>query len=344
MFFKYTIKFFKILLIIYLVFILGYFSVAIFNRKVDNTFRLEVGNYKKNPIWMPDKNDTIIDEIYATAETDGALSTAYNMYLAACKKLMLTKDYGIRATGLVDVSASNLKIDVITNRTEQYHVVNEPVLNANQKVLSSYTNTIYVTEVSDKALSSILIAAIQFADRGFADGTNYYKQKGKLERMDEQGENVVWKTDYSTEKPPLRTYNDSDIREKCNFVITLDTIVADSVKIEREYDETYNSYLYHVSMDLDCTSHEEGSATYYESKAIKDLLGSNMKSLVYSQMKVDFTIYSNGYFITWNTVQEWTLEYSLSFLGSLSGTALNRKSEVFSYDKRECAVMDFTAN
>lgn len=344
MFFRYVVKFFKIVLIIYLIFILGYFSVAIFNRKVDNTFRLEVGNYKKNPTWLRDKDDDVIDTLYDSLDEEGALNVAYNIYLTACKKLMLVKDYGIRATGLVDVSAgSALQIGVITNRTEQYHVVNEPMLNANQKVLSSYTNTIYVSEVSDKALSSILIAAIQFADRGYSDGIDYYKQKGKLERMDDKGENVVWKTDYSEEKPPLRTYEDSDIREKCNFVITADTIVADSVVIEREYDEKYQAYLYHVSMDLDCSSHEEGSATYYEAKAIKDVLGKNMKSLVYSQMSVAFTLYSNGYFISWDTIQEWTLEYTLSFFGSLSGTALNTKKEVFSYDNRECTVVDFTA-
>ena len=66
-----------------------------------------------------------------------------------------------------------------------------------------------------------------------------------------------------------------------------------------------------------------------------------MKSLTYSQLKIDMTLYGNGYLMTWDTVQEWTLTYALGFL-QMSGTALNIKNEMFSYNAQECEVIDFT--
>ncbi|MGN1042866.1 MAG: hypothetical protein ACI4SK_05230, partial [Christensenellales bacterium] len=229
-----------------------------------------------------------------------------------------------------------------SNRTEQYMVAGTPALNANQKVYSSYVNTIYITQVSNPALEGILKSAVQFATRGYSDGTEDYVQKGSLSAMDGEDEVIEWNKNFEVEKPSAkRTYADDEIRDKCNFVVTKDTIVPESVVIEREYDAQAKGYLYHVSMDLDCTDESENGATYYEAKAIKDLLGSNMKSLVYSQLKIDMTLYSNGYLMTWDTVQEWTLNYSVAFL-SAEGTALNKKCEVFSYQPDECKVVDFT--
>ena len=94
-------------------------------------------------------------------------------------------------------------------------------------------------------------------------------------------------------------------------------------------------------MNLNCENSGVDSATYYEVKAISDLLGSNMKSLTYSQLKIDMTLYGNGYLMTWDTVQEWTLTYALGLL-QMSGTALNIKNETFSYNAQECEVIDFT--
>ncbi len=66
-----------------------------------------------------------------------------------------------------------------------------------------------------------------------------------------------------------------------------------------------------------------------------------MKSLTYSQLKIDMTLYGNDYLMTWDTVQEWTLTYALGLL-QMSGTALNIKNEMFSYNAQECEVIDFT--
>lgn len=310
---------------------------------IENNFETFTGNFGKNPDWLDDWQSTPIDDLYARIGEDGEFAVAYRIYLKACEKLMLTPAYGVRATSSINVTAGKIQMEVGSNRTEQYRVAGTPTLNANQKVFSSYTNTIYVLDVSDDTLAALLKGLIQFADRGYSDGTNSYKQKGKLNMMENGEESIDWSTDYAPEeKSALRTYKDDEIREKCNFVITPDTILKDSVSIERELDEAENMYKYRIKMSLDCSDNSEGSATYYEAKAIGDVLGKNMKSLVYSKMDIDMTLYSNGYLMTWDTVQEWTLKYDI-VISTLSGTALNKKYEVFSYDPRDCEVVDFTA-
>jgi hypothetical protein len=66
-----------------------------------------------------------------------------------------------------------------------------------------------------------------------------------------------------------------------------------------------------------------------------------MKSLVYNQMKVTMTMYENGYLVNWNIVQEWKLSYKVAIL-SATGVALSEKNEVFTYDPRDCGVVNFT--
>lgn len=343
-FFKGLINFFKILSIIILCFILVYISVAASSKEVDNKFYLipQNTNYGENPIWFTDGKDAPINEIYAQIEQVGAKQVAYNMYELACKKLMLAKAYGIRASSTVKVSAMDLVIDVLSNRIEAYKVVETPVLNANQKVESSYQNTVYISKVSDPALSGILQKAVQIANRGYINGERYI-QKGKLSAMDDGGEVVEWPADYQKEELTAeRTYKDTDIREKCNFIVNPATIL-DNAEIIREYDEDEKMYFYTINIELDCTdSEKEGAATYYEAKAIGDLLGENMKSLIYNQMKITMTMYENGYLINWNSVQEWTLTYKVAFMQA-TGVALSTKNEIFTYDPRDCQVVNFTA-
>lgn len=332
----------KVLLILCLCFILVYVVMASMNGNMTNGFNVKKGYYGVNPTWLDDADETVIDDIYARLDVDGTFMTAYNIYRKACEKLMLTKAYGVRAKSSISVEAAGLSLTCASNRTEQYKIAGTPMLNANQKTFASYVNTIYITDVSDPALSGVLKAAVQFATRGYSDGESNYIQKGKLEAMDGEEEVITWNEKYSPDNPSVtRTYEDDEIRDKCNFVITPDTIIPESVSIDREYDEKAQSYLYHITMDLDCEDSGVDSATYYEVKAISDLLGSNMKSLTYSQLKIDMTLYGNGYLMTWDTVQEWTLTYALSFL-QMSGKALNIKNEMFSYDAKECEVINFT--
>ena len=314
--------------------------MAVFNLNIDNKFNIEKGHYGKNPTWLDDADSTEVDTIFANLSSQSEDDLAYAIYRLGCQKLMLSKTYGVRASSNIRAKAGELIIDVASNRTEQYEVAGTPVLNANQKVYSSYTNTIYVIDLNDDALAGVLKNVIQFADRGYADGTNSYKQKGKLSIMDDEEEVVDWASDYEVvDTSGDRKYKDDDIREKCNFIITPSTILPGSSKVTRE--EKDGSYLYTVKFSLDCSDYSEGSATYYEVKALKDTLGSNMRSLDYTKLDIEFTIGSNGYMRSWHSLQEWTLLYSVIGL-KLEGTATFDKSELFSYYAPECQVYDFT--
>ena len=333
---------FKILVLLWVLFLLVYISVAIFNRAVDNKFRTEQGNYGQNPVWLSDAHSTEADVIYAGMASEGDVETAYALYELACKKMMLSKSYGVRAVSDIHAEALRYTIDVASNRTEQYYVPGTPTLNANQKVLSSYTNTIYVIDVNDDFLSTILKAAIMFADRGYADGEHSYKQKGKLEVMEDENENITWATDYEeVDTSGDRTYEDDDIRDKCNFIVSRETIIAESVEVEREYDNQNGAYKYTVSFDLNCEGEGTANAAYFEEKALKDVLGSNLKDISYTTLHIEFTMYSNGYMTTWNSEQEWSIHYNAVII-DLRGGAKISKSEVLSYDPEECEVVDFT--
>ncbi len=338
------VKFFKVLTIVVLCLALVYIAIAASGSQVDNKFYLvpRNTNYGANPIWLADGRDAPVNDIYNQINTIGNKEAAYRMYELACRKLMLCKAYGLRASANVNVNAVNLTVDVLTNRIEAYKVVGEPTLNANQLTESSYQNTIYVTKVSDPALSGILQKAVQIANRGYVYGADRYIQSGKLSAMNDGGEVVEWSDDYKREElTDLRTYNDSDLREKCNFIITRDTIL-NNAEVTREYDEEAGMYFYTIKIELDCTdSDQPGSAAYYEVKAISDLLGENMKSMVYNQLKITMTMYENGYIINWTSIQEWTLTYQVAFLKA-TGVALSEKHEVFTYDPRDCEIVNFT--
>lgn len=344
-FFGGFIKFLKIITIIILCAILIYISVAASSKKVDNKFYLvpRNTNYGENPIWMSDGKDDPVNDIYDQIDQIGMVQASYNMYQLACKKLMLSKAYGLRANSSIKVKAIDLTVDVLSNRIEAYKVVDTPVLNANQKVESSYQNTVYITKVSDPFLSGVLQKAVQIANRGYFDGDNRFIQSGKLSPMEDGGEVIEWATNYDDEKLTAeRTYKDDEIREKCNFIIN-DSTILNNAEITREYDEDEKMYFYTINIELDCTdSQTEGAATYYEAKAIGDILGDNMKSLIYSQMKITMTMYENGYLINWNSTQEWTLSYKVAIFAA-TGVALSEKNEVFTYDPRDCEVVNFTA-
>ena len=341
---KFFFGLFKVLLVLFLIFSLVYLSISVFNTKVDNKFQLYIGNFAKAAPWLSDWNDTSIDDIYAKLGENNDNIIAAEIYTKACEKLMLVPAYGVRAISTIVAVSGGIQVDVANNRTEQYRAAGTPTLNANQKIYSSYTNTIYVTEVNNEVIGAILKGAIQFADRGYSDGTAKYKQKGKLSVMDDDGEVITWATEYAPEEASAeRVYRDDEIREKGNYIINADTIMPGSVEIEREFDEDVGMYLYKIAFNLDCSTHEEGSATYYEAKAVGDVLGGFMESLIYNYMKVEMTMYSNGYFMTFDSAQEWTLTFSVGSLLRLAGTATNTRSEVLSYDSRDCEVVNFTA-
>lgn len=336
----------KVLLIVFLLAEAVYLGLCAYDVTIDNTFTLRKGSYGINPVWLADGRETPIDEFYDDMNGDIAVTT-YRIYQFVCKKLMLSQEYGSRAKSLIKAwvgdsyEAAGISVEVTNNTSHQYEVAGIPELNANQKVYHSYTNSIYLTDCNQESLKGVLKSAIQFGDRGYYDGEKTFVQKGKLSVMNEGDEIFEWESDYSENKATAqRTYKDNDIKDIDNFIINRDTILAESCKIEREFSEEQNMYLYKVRFSLDCSSSGEGCATYYEVTAVKDLLGSFMKDMVYDKLDIELELYSNGYLLTRNLVQDWTIKVNL--LG-LEGHARSELNEVYNYKASECRIVNFTA-
>ncbi|MBR1746923.1 MAG: hypothetical protein IJ735_01780 [Clostridia bacterium] len=339
---KVLLTIFKVVVLLWILFLLVYLTIAIFNPNIDNKFSTAKGNYGKNPTWLADSFSTEADDIYMLRNELGEAEVTYRLYELACKKMMLSKAYGVRAVSDIGAKALDYTIQVASNRTEQYYNPGTPSLNANQKIESSYTNTIYVIDVNDDFLATILKSAIMFADRGYSDGEKSYKQKGSLEIMEDENEKITWSTKYEeVDTSKDRKYEDGDIRDKCNFIVNRTTIIPESAKITREYDEKLATYNYTVSFDLDCSGEGKDNAAYYEVTALKDVLGNNLKSIVYNTLHIDFRMSSNGYMTSWDSKQQWSIEYD-AWLFHLAGEATIEKEEMLSYDPDECGVVDFT--
>ncbi len=136
-------------------------------------------------------------------------------------------------------------------------------------------------------------------------------------------------------------------------VINLDTIIPDSVKITKELFSDY----YTVAFDVDVNAivgqgvDAEGNtfdihATWYAEQlylanAGLDFLNSlGNYSLRYSELKVNMTVFDNGYIRTWSTDETWIMSANIthnivvSWFGSASATltSKNQSSEVYCYN------------
>lgn len=334
----------KIILIVALSLSTVYLALCSYDVQVDNSFTVRKGSFAKNPIWLEDGEETPVDTIYDSYADDKAEMT-YQIYELICKKFMLSPVYGSRAKSYIKAwtgdsydDPEGIAVNVTNNNAHQCKTVGTPELNANQKRLSSYTNSIYLTDCSVDAMKGALKEIIQFADRGYSDGNKAYKQKGKLSFMEDGDEVFDWngevKLDNATAK---RVYEDDDIRDIDSFIVNRDTILPDSCEVERVFDAEYKMNKYTVRFSLDCSDVGEGCATYYEVSAVKDLLGSFMKGLYYDRLDIEMQLYANGYLLERRLVQDWTV--TVNFF-SLKGHASSELEEVFNYKANECRIVE----
>jgi len=336
----------KIILIIALLFEAVFLGLCVIDKTVDNSFLLKKGSYAVNPIWLADGKDAPIDEIYAGLDDKNAVEKTYDIYRYVCTKLMLTKVYCTRAKSMIHAwvgdsyENASISADVSNNTSHQYEIAGVPTLNANQKLYHSYTNSVYLTGTNDESLTKVLSGIIQFGNRYYSDGSKTYIQKGQLSVIEDGDEIFDWKEDFAEDKATaVRTYKDSDIRDLDNFIVSKETIIPESCTIRRVYSDEYSMYKYTVNFSLDCISTDENSATYYEVSSIKDLLGGFMKSLRYDRLDIKLELYSNGYLLSRNLVQNWTITVNLF---NLSGHAESELTEVYNYRQSECKIVNFT--
>lgn len=327
----------KVLIVIGLIVTMGYTLLAGSAINMDKDFfQIKIGNYGVNPTWMPYGDSTEVNDIYVQLEQKGKLQTVYDIYSLACNRLNLSKEYSVRASGSLDLSAGETMATAISNREEHYFVIGQPSLNANQPREFSNYDINYCTELKgNEMIASILQAMMVSAVRSYCDGEKVYEQKSQsLEKSNSGQYEALWKNDYiELEKDFERGYADSDLREKTNFIINTSTILSDSITIERTLE--HGAYRYNVAFKLDCSNTNQGSATYYEAEAIKRKMG-NTQSFVYSYLDVNFSVYENGYFSYWATKQQYDAEI---FYIRLKATM--DKKEYLSYDANECNVVNF---
>lgn len=332
----------RVLIVIGLIGVIGYTLIA--GTKMDmheDGFNIRIGNYGKNPTWMQYGSSTEVNTIYSQLSQKGELQTAYDIYELACKRLNLSKEYSVRASGNLDLAAGDTVASVISNREEHYYVVAEPTLNANQLTEYSNYDITYFTDFEGvDTIASILQAAIVFGVRSYCDGNTVYEQRSKaLEKNEDDVYIAVWQNKYiELEKDFERSYEDGELREKTNFVINTSTILADTVEIEKQTVGGVN--LYNVKFKLDCSTTDLGSATYYEAEAIKRKMG-NTENFVYDYMDVEFSVYENGYFSYWASQQKYSLKYVLTKAIKFNISATMNKQEYISYDTDECNVVNF---
>ena len=136
-------------------------------------------------------------------------------------------------------------------------------------------------------------------------------------------------------------------------VINLDTIIPDSVVIEKELFSDYYTVAFEVDVDAIVGQgvDAEGNtfdihATWYAEQlylanAGLDFLNSlGNYSLRYSELKVNMTVFDNGYIRTWSTDETWIMSANIThdlvvkLFGSASATltSKNQSSEVYCYN------------
>ncbi|HHU43244.1 MAG: hypothetical protein QM214_01955 [Bacillota bacterium] len=337
------------LLIIAIVFLSAYMVVAGSPQHYqEDGFQIGIGNFGVNPVWMPDASSKELNGIFAQMEQKGALNTAYEMYVTACKKLNLSPKYSIRAIGNITTNAAwgdvAAMVKVNSNRLESYKVLGQPSLNANQPRIFSNMDINYPVESEGESLLVTIIQATAVESiRAYFDGEYVYEQRTKDMKQNEDGEfEMVWPNKYKVlEKDFERAYEDHELREKANFVINPDTIVPESVEIKVVNVNGVNRY--DIYFELDCENTDLGSATYYEAEAIKRKMGQSQQ-FTFTYMDVFFSVYENGYMTHWTTNQQYRISQNLGPLGTVVINAHNYKREAISYDPEDCQIVNFLNN
>ncbi|MFW5780924.1 MAG: hypothetical protein ACOCWI_05680, partial [Bacillota bacterium] len=281
--------------------------------------------------------------VYAMVEQNGELQTVYEMYELACKRLNLSPKYAIRAVGNITTIANDgiAVVEVNSNRVENYEVIGEPSLNANQprKYSNMDINYPLSSEGEDFLVTIIQTMSIE-SIRSYYDGEYVYEQRTKdMEQREDNEIDIVWPTKYEVLEGDFeRSYEDHELREKANFVINTDTILPDTVELEVVEDNGVNRY--DISFALNCEDTSPGSATYYEAEAIKRKMGQSQQ-FTFTYMDVSFSVYENGYMTNWTTNQSYRITQDLGPLGSVIIDADNYKREAISYDEEDCEIVNF---
>lgn len=152
------------------------------------------------------------------------------------------------------------------------------------------------------------------------------------------------------EQPYTRVYGDDwgdpyglTAKDLSIHIINTDTIIASSVEITEYTGTDINDNptpFYSVSFEIDTESGRgtESSATYYaeqlylaEAPAAFTAYLSNYH-MNYTYLKVDFSVFDNGYLRTWGTDETWEMYGEVTGVATATITSNNNSTEAFCYD------------
>lgn len=132
-------------------------------------------------------------------------------------------------------------------------------------------------------------------------------------------------------------------RDMALHIINPDTILGDTVIIKKELGtsiDMQNIEFYSVEFEVDTETNKgtPQSATYYAEQFYKgqapDIFMNYLKDyyLHYSDLKVKFEVFANGYFRTWSTIETWSMGGKVGDSATVELISENDSMEAFCYD------------
>lgn len=314
--------------------------------RYDGEFDIGCGKFGKNPTWMRDGDSRAVAEILARADLSsdsGRLDAMYEIYVLALERLALCEGYGSRVKNVIEFSQPGMAQGVVdTAQIRNVRKIGTPILSANQPFEYYYQNIIAVNELeAPTSIKGVMEGMINKGIREYCDGSEVYAETGTDPYMNTDGGGANWKKGKSETfrfGAGIRNYGDGELREKSNYIVNPDTVIAESVEI-KSINSSDGSGAYKISFRINCGDGGEDSAVYYEAKSIIDVMGKNL-TLKGVSAEISMTVCQNGYITEWESRSRWDTTFNLGFI-KLQGSSSLTSKETVSYDSDETRVIDF---
>lgn len=314
--------------------------------RYDGEFDIKIGKFGKNPSWMKEGDSRAVADILSQADLStalGKLDAALEIYTLALERLALCEGYGSRVKNVIEFSQPGMAEGIVdTAMIRNVRKIGAPTLSANQPFEYYYQNVIAVNKLeASSTIKGIMEGMINKGVREYCDGSTVFSQTGTDPYMNGDGGGANWKSGQPAAfafGTGVRTYRDDELREKSNYIINADTVIPESVEIERTVTDD-GAEAYRLSFGIKCGDGGEDSPVFYEAKSIIDVMGSNL-TLKGVEASVSMVVGVNGYITQWDTKSKWDTTFGLGFIKLQGGSTLT-SCETVSYDLAETEVKDY---
>lgn len=314
--------------------------------RYEGEFDIKCGKFGLNPTWMREGESRAVKNILDRADlssNEGRFEAAYEIYLLALERLALAEGYGSRVKNVIEFAQPGMASGTVdTAQIRNVRKIGTPVLSANQPFEYYYQNIIATRELeAASSIKGIMEGMINKGIREYCDGAKVFAESGTEPFMNSDGGGANWKKGQSRSYAfgeGIRQYGDWELREKSNYIINSQSVIAESVKIENATSRD-GSAAYRISFSINCGDGGEDSPVYYEAKSIVDVMGGNL-TLKGVSADIVMTVCENGYITEWETHSVWDTMFNLGFI-KLQGSSSLTSKEMVSYDSDETEVTDY---